>query len=248
MSDQAQNSAEHYTSYHSEDTYSLFDETWGRIKRKGRFDFEYNGKSYSCSYNSSKKKWMLFFEYLMPEYLTPDWGGEGRNKITEFTDDATDVFITTFEIEGKTVEWILNHQREWKYKLSAEHIERVLHGYSFEFVYRKIPCMVYYYGGHRSGSDPEGWYIYIRMDMQFDPTHYAPERRGEKRWSRAFYEQGLVNYDIPPDIPNVKYITFGPFKTVGELLDTVRLNDKTLRVLFDTEYDDRNVLCGDFDY
>lgn len=186
------------------------------------------------------------------------WGPGIEGKITEFSDDAIDEFITTFEIEGKTVEWIIMNQREWKYKLSAKHLEQILTGFSFKFVYHKIPCFIY--TPVKSSDEPlKGRYISIRMDQQFDPTHYAPSRAGEKLWSDAFFERNLWNNRswlgtddirhveriVPSD--HVRYLDIGPFNSIGELLDTVQLNDRTLREIFDTEYDDGAVLCGQFD-
>jgi len=54
-----------------------------------------------------------------------------------------ETFIKTYEIEGKTLEWILDHQKAWKYKLTAEHLESILnkHCFSFAFVYRKTPAI-----------------------------------------------------------------------------------------------------------
>ncbi len=243
--------AERYTSYHSDNVYSIFDKVWGQIKRKKSFDFEYNGIPYSVGFNPAEKKWTLFSHEPMHEYLMPWWPGKAGT-VTEFSDDAVDEFITAFEIEGKTVEWILNHQKEWKYKFSAAHLEKVLTGFSFVFVYRKTPCKIYR-SGHRSGPDPkdpfvyDGRYFCIWMDNLFDPTRYAPSRRGEKHWSMAGFELGIWDFAVSNDPANIRYTEIGPFKTDGELLDTIRLNDKTLRELFDTEYDDRDVLCGEFD-
>jgi hypothetical protein len=168
--------------------------------------------------------------------------------LTEFSDDAMDEFISTYEIEGKTIEWIINHQKVWKYKLSAEHLERVLTGFSFFFLYRKIPCGIF-----SSGQNPEdpfdfdGRYVFIRADTSFDPTLYSPSRPAEKPWFRAGEDQRIWDFSIPDDTKGVRILKIGPFKTDGELLDTVRFNGKTLRELFDTEYDDREVLCGEFD-
>ena len=242
-----QEATERYTSYHSDDTYSVFDRVWGSIKRKSGFSFEYNGLSYSVHFSPSEKKWTLYSNGPMNEYLMP-WSPGRTGTLTEFSDDAADEFIGTFEIEGKTVEWIINHQKEWKYKFSAEHLERVLTGFSFCFVYRKMPCAIF-----SSGQNPEdpfafdGRYVFIRTDFSFDPTQYAPSRRGEKHWYRAGEDLRIWDFGMPDETKNVRIIKIGPFKTDGELLDMVRLNGKTLRELFDTEYDDRDVLCGEFD-
>jgi len=248
--------AERYTSYHSDDTYSLFDEVRGRIKRKWNFHFEYNGIPYSAEYNPADNKWTLHshepkFAYLMP------WRESNAGTVAEFSNDAADEFISTFEIEGKTVGWILDNQRWWKYRFSAKHLEEVLTGFSFWFVYRKTPCGIFHKGN--PGEPGFGRYISIAMDQQFDPTHYAPSRAGEKLWSDAFFERNLWNNRswlgtddirhveriVPSD--HVRYLDIGPFNTIGELLDTVQLNNRTLREIFDTEYDDGAVLCGQFD-
>ena len=256
MPDHAQNTAERYTSYHSDGTYSIFDNVWGRIKRKWGFNFEYNGMPYSAEYNPTDNRWTLYsrepkFEYLMP------WAERQAGAVAEFSNDAADEFISTFEIEGKTIGWILDNQRWWKYKFSGKHLEEVLTGFSFWFVYRKTPCGIFHKGNH--GEPGSGRYFSIAMDRQFDPTHYAPSRPGEKHWYEAFFKSNLWNYRSwlgPDDIrhverivpsEHVRYLDIGPFNTDGELLDTVQLNGKTLREIFDTEYDGGAVLCGQFD-
>jgi len=79
--------------------------------------------------------------------------------------------------------------------------------------------------------------------ISFDVTHYAPLVPGAMHW---FDVQGR----FPPsdgEPQTVESIEHGPFETVGELLDAVRLNYKTLREIFDTEYDDGAVCWEMFD-
>jgi len=172
--------------------------------------------------------------------------------LTEFDWDKFDEFIETFEIEGKTVRWILEHQKEWRYKLTAEHFEKVLMGFSFWFVYRQMPCGIYYAGASCDGQDitheifgnyRRGQYLVMYPNISFDVTQYAPLVPGAEHW---FDVQG--RFPESDSVPQtVETIESGPFQTVGELLDTVRLNNKTLREIFDTEYDDGAVCCGMFD-
>jgi len=190
----------------------------------------------------------------MYKYLMPWSGGEGpRKTLAEFDGEKFDEFIETFEIEGKTVRWILEHQKEWKYNLTAEHFEKVLTGFSFFFIYRGIPCQIYY-----SGTDypqpTDGRYISLLHGVRFDPSQYAPTIPGAKHWFDVSWNLDVFDTYQPPvgcgcPVPRegAVRIAVGPFKTDGALLDTIRLNDKTLREIFDTEYDDGVVFCGMFE-
>jgi hypothetical protein len=189
----------------------------------------------------------------MYKHLMPWSGGEdNREVLAEFDRDKFEEFIDTFEIEGKTVKWILEHQKGWKYKFSAKHLEETLTGFSFWFVYRKMPCGIYYVGATRDGQDitpdifgnyRKGRYLVMYPSISFDVTQYGPLVPGAEHW---FDAQGrFPSFDSVPQI--IDMIECGPFQTDGELLDTVRLNKKTLREIFDTEYDDGAVCCGMFD-
>jgi hypothetical protein len=109
------------------------------------------------------------------------------------------------------------------------------------FIYRGLPCGIYY-GGRVKGVI-EGRYLVMSPGIHFDITPYAPVVPGAEHW---FDVQGR----FPPSdsVPQtIESIESGPFKTDGELLDTVWLNNKSLREIFDTEYDDGAVCCGMFD-
>ena len=85
----------------------------------------------------------------MSKYIEPDGvtepGQEQVLTITEFNSDDFESFIETFEIEGKTIKWILEHQREWKYLCPSAHLEK--HRYEqFCFTYKGKKYMFYYSG------------------------------------------------------------------------------------------------------
>jgi hypothetical protein len=222
MTDLGMEPAGRYVSYHSRDTYSISDTACVCIRKKQRFRFEYNGVPYSIEYRPEENKWVLLSHGQMGEYLMPWASGTLGIQVAEF-DDA-DRGIKEFEIEGKTIEWILDNQRWWKYKFSSAHLERILTGFSFCFVYRKTPCMIV-----TSGPDPkkhpfafDGRYIIIGAGTKFDPTHYAPFRRLEKHWFEASTNLGIWRPDITDrSLYNLGDIKIGPFKTDGELLDMV---------------------------
>lgn len=244
---------ERYTSYHTGGPFSILDRVRGLVYRATKteedwgFLFEYNGISYSV------RKGELLTTGLIRKYNTPSCDGEGFGEgcgykvITEFDGDKFDEFIQTFKIEGKTVEWILDHQREWKYKMSAEHFEKIVRGFSFWFLYRNIPGGLVFYQTtdkqHNSLNYPLGVYLYLYPPVSFDVTKYAPATPGATPWWEIF------NFSAGENIVTM----IGPFETVGKLLDSVRLGNKklekkTLREIFDTEYDDGDgVFCGTFD-
>ncbi|WML67922.1 MAG: hypothetical protein METHP_01490 [Methanoregula sp. SKADARSKE-2] len=234
-----------YTSYHSDKTFSILDRALQNVKNKDGVKFEYNGLEYLVTSRSFDKddKWKLCCLGPMYEYLMP-WseGDYEKPVVVEFDRDTFEEFIETFEIEGKTVKWILEHQKSWKYKFSAKHFEEILTGFSFWFVYRKMPCGIYYAGGERDTTHRAGRYISMYPSISFDVTQYAPLVPLAKHW---YDVQGRFPPDGEPQ--TVEAIESGPFQTVGELLDTVQLNYKTLREIFDTEYDDGAVCCGMFD-
>jgi hypothetical protein len=115
-----------------------------------------------------------------------------------------------------------------------------------------MPCGIYHVGASRDGVDithemfgnyHRGRYLVTYPGIHFDVTQYAPLVPGAEHW---FDVQGrFPPSDSAPQ--TIESIESGPFETVGELLDTVRLNNKTLREIFDTEYDDGDVCCGMFD-
>jgi hypothetical protein len=125
-----------YTSYQSDRTFSILDWALRSVKHKDGVKFEYNGLHYVVNSRSFDidDKWKLSCLGPMYEYLMP-WGEGDYEKpvVVEFDRDGFDEFIETFEIEGKTVKWILEHQRSWKYKFSAKHLEEMLMGFSFNF-------------------------------------------------------------------------------------------------------------------
>ena len=229
-----------YTSYHSDKTFSRL--SWARheIQNKSGFLFEYNGLQYSVGSRSfdMDDKWKLSCLGPMYEYLMP-WGkGDYEEPVlTEFDWDKFDEFIETFEIEGKTVRWILEHQKEWRYKLTAEHFEKVLMGFSFNFLYRGILCNIVH--SRSLGRDAvQGIHLRVASGVLYDVTQYAPTVPGGDYWYRHI---GLVENAKTP------ILWMGPYVTVGELLDKTGFDSKTLREIFDTDYDDGAVCCGDFD-
>jgi len=239
-----------YTSYHSDKTFSILDKAQHRIKHNTCFVFEYNGLEYHIStiHRNQLKANELWHLHTtrMPIYLMPDAGSdsEAPNFLTEFNGENFDEFIETFEIEGKTVKWVLEHQKEWKYSFSAKHLEKVLTGYSFWFIYRQMPCGIYTSGKEKRTVD--GRYITIWPCNMFDVTQYAPTIPGAEQWFHAQNRLGIFSW--PKEVTQmVETIQIGPFKTDAALLDTVHLNNKTLREIFDTEYDDGAVCCGMFD-
>ena len=247
-----------YTSYHSDKTFSILSLAKQRIKEKWALGFEYNGIQYTVRSTKSDAPDTGKLVCLGPmyEYITPWCEGEYQKPVlATFNTENFDEFIETFEIEGKTVKWVLEHQKEWKYKLTAEHFEKILTGFSFWFIYRQMPCGIHYVGAIRDGQDItaeifgnylRGRYLVMYRGGNFDPRQYAPTIPGAEHWFDAQYRLGI--FSSPKGITNtVEKIESGPFKTVGELLDTVRLNSKTLREIFDTEYDDGAVCCGMFD-
>lgn len=227
-----------YTSYHSDKTYSILEEVRRSVKAGWGFVFEYNGLHYVVNSRSfdADDKWRLYCLGLMYEYLMP-WseGDYEKPVVAEFDGDKFEEFIETFEIEGKTVKWILEHQKSWKYKLSAKHLEEVMTGFSFWFIYRGVPCTIVQKC------------FTIWPANRFDVTRYAPMVPGAEHW---YYDVALKQ-DIfslqDGETTAVGTIDCGLFKTNGELLDTVRLNGKTLREIFDTEYDDGAVCSAAFD-
>lgn len=249
-----------YTSYHSDKTFSILEDARGWISRGVATGFEYNGLQYGFDYPPQDTTkpivgWRLISR-PMDKFQSPDDSGvvEKPTLRAEFDGNKFEEFIETFEIEGKTVKWILEHQKSWKYKLSAKHFEEILTGFSFWFIYRKMPCGIHYVGATRDGQDitqeifgnyRRGRYLSMYPSISFDVTQYAPLVPGAMHW----YD---VQGRFPPsdgdgELQIVESIEHGPFETVGELLDTVRLNYKTLREIFDTEYDDGAVCCGMFD-
>jgi len=239
-----------YTSYHSEKTFSILDRALENVKNKGGVKFEYNGLEYLVRSRSfdMDDKWKLSCLGPMYEYLMP-WseGDYEKPVLTEFDRDQFDEFTEKFEIEGKTVRWILEHQKEWRYKLTAEHFEKVLMGFSFWFVYRQMPCGIYHSGVDGRPPHPtDGRYICMWPSVQYDVTQYAPVVPGAEHWFDAHGSLGIFSW--PTGVPKtVEIIGSGPFKTDGALLDTVLINGKRLREIFDTEYDDGEVFCGMFD-
>jgi hypothetical protein len=218
-------SPQNYTSYHHPE------KSLPRCSTSA--SFEYNGIYYILTNTT------LVIYGVWPRYLSPYCGG-GWKTLIEFNADDCSQFIRTYEIEGKTLEWILEHQREWKYKLTAEHFERVLTGFSFVFVYRGMPCYIYYSGEHGKPRSSDGRYIRIVTQQLFDVTPYAPLTPAAEHW---------VNH-IPGyywDETTSNQIVIGPFKKDSDLLDTVAFDRKKLREIFDTEYDDGAVLCGVFE-
>jgi hypothetical protein len=244
---------ERYTSYHSDKTFSILDSGSGwarrRINENSPFSFEFNGKYYTMEPQHSEpiKKWYVISHGLMYKYLMPWSGGEGeREALGEFIGDTFDEFIDTFVIEGKTVRWILEHQKEWKFKMTAKHFEEILTGFSFTFIYRNTPCRIAGGKGERHFSALHG--------VRFDPSGYAPNTPGAPHWFDESQRLGAFSCQ-PEDAPDRVWISSGPFRTDAELLDTVVVTyatprgvvRKTLREIFDTEYDDGEVFCGMFE-
>jgi hypothetical protein len=124
------------------------------------------------------------------------------------------------------------------YKLTAEHLESILndHCFGFAFVYRKTPCYIGEWGRAPNGIDRE-YYMTISFSEQYDVTPYAPSTPGAEHWTHDFLR--ITNNSKAS-------ITLGPYASMGELIDRIRFGEKTLRELFDTEYDDATTLCGCF--
>ncbi|WML67909.1 MAG: hypothetical protein METHP_01477 [Methanoregula sp. SKADARSKE-2] len=227
-----------YTSYHSDKTFSILEDARGRISRGGSTFFEYNGLDCRLGgqYQRPVKPGVLELTASpMCKYLTPIGCEREQEVFVQFDGDKFEEFIETFEIEGKTVKWILEHQKSWKYKFSAKHLEETLAGFSFWFIYRGLPCTIY----QRCFT--------IWPARRFDVTQYAPVVPGAEHW---FYDAARKQ-DIfslqDGETTAVGTIECGMFKTDGELLDCVQLNNKTLREIFDTEYDDGAVCSAAFD-
>ena len=240
------NPPERYTSYHPNKTYSLLEKARRRIKDQScGCVFEYNGMRYSFFKQAStpNNDWRLVGNQ-MSKYVETDGitepGQEHILTITEFNGDDFESFVETFEIEGKTVKWILEHQRTWKYKLTAEYFERVLTGYSFCFVYRGTPCHIYTSKEYANPRPTDGRYLRILAGIQYDVARYAPLSPNAEHWITDM--PGYYDTELTPN-----NIIIGPFQTVGGLLDTIQFGGKTLREIFDDEYNDGDVLCGIFD-
>jgi hypothetical protein len=244
MKDMSESSSR-YTSYHSDKTFSILVRAVQAVKNKEGFEFENSGLQYSVrsrSYNLDEK-WVLICVGQMYEYLMPWAGATGEVEVlAELDRENFEKFIETFEIEGKTVRWILEHQKEWKYKLTANHLEKILTGFSFWFVYRKMPGAIY--SGGRIPRTVDGRYILLLPAIRFDVTSYAPTVPGAEHWLKAGERQDIFMRHESSDCVDVE---IGPFKTDGELLDSVKFNGKTLREIFDTEYDDGEIFCGEFE-
>jgi hypothetical protein len=174
-----------YTSYHSDTTFSILDKVRRYIPLNLSNSFEYNGLKYHLGYPTQPFKSSGLWELTsrpMDRYLTT--GGtapsEPSKRQAEFEGAKFDEFIETFEIEGKTVKWVLEHQKEWKYLFSAAHLERVLTGFSFWFIYRQVPCYVTHADMMRRKNAPRGRYLRVYPGVRFDVTPYAPITPGAK--------------------------------------------------------------------
>jgi len=241
---------ERYTSYHHpEKIFSTLKWVQKRVKEGVCASFEYDGILYNLDQLSKDSpNWDgtisldvagPMFRYVMP------WGGAGDpfnskppTPLATFRGDEFDEFIATYEIEGRTLEWILEHQREWKYTMDAAHLESILNKqcFSFAFVYRMTPCYIGEWDIAPNGIDRE-YYITLSFGEQYDIASYAPVTSGAEHWTEAFLR--ITNNSKAS-------ITLGPYATMGELLDRIRFGEKTLREIFNTEYDDGEVLCGCF--
>jgi hypothetical protein len=225
-----------YTSYRSDKTFSILDHTL-RALGKGQVDFEYNGILYSIC--RDRIVFTSMSKYLMPYRISKP------TCLTQFNPEIlTDIkqafeFINTYEIEGKTILWLLEHQKEWKYNLSASHFEKY-RGDNFWFVYQKLPAVI------------SGFTITLYPAVTFDVTHYRLSYEAARLtephlyWDITPYWQDIL-YEVcvhPKGKRTASPIQIGPFKNVSELLDIVQLNDKTIRTIFDTEYDDGPNLIG----
>jgi hypothetical protein len=228
---------ERYTSYHNpEKPFSILNEDRTDIQQRWLCrEFEYNGLTYGLSvYSGELATYGPALKYLMP------WDDRKRQVLATFTDFST--FIKTYEIEGRTLEWILDHQREWKYKMTAEHVEWNAGGFTFAFVYKKIPCCIHEYLSQEWAAKVgwiEGYYIDIGITQKvlFDVAPYSPLTPGAEHWTHDFLKVTEHSEES---------IKLGPYATMGELLDGIRFGEKTLREIFDTEYDDATTLCGCF--
>jgi hypothetical protein len=78
----------------------------------------------------------------------------------------------------------------------------------------------------------------VASGVRYDVTEYAPLMPGAGYWYDHF---ALVENAKTP------ILWLGPYATIGELLDKTGFDGKTLREIFDTEYDDGAVCCGTFD-
>lgn len=224
-----------YTSYRSDKTFSILGHAL-RALGKVQVDFECNGLLYSIC--RDRIVFTPMSQYLMPYQINKP------TCLTQFNPEIlTDIkqtfeFISTYEIEGKTILWLLEHQKEWKYNLSASHFEKY-RGDNFWFVYQKLPVVI------------SGFTVTLYPTVTFDVTHY------HLSYEAARLTEPPVYWDITPYWQDILYevcvhpkekrpptIRMGPFKNVSELLDVVQLNDKTIRTIFDTEYDDGSNLIG----
>ena len=199
---------ERYTSYQSDKTHSILDD-----KRRGGI-FEYNGIEYDIDNHSLVVRGEMY-RYVMP------WGGAGDPRdpqppqpLAEFTD--FELFIETFEIEGKTVKWILEHQKAWKYLCPSEHLEKTQWEYFF-FTYKGKK----YYFSSVFGS-------FARTDIS-------------KTWSDGYY------FNTVNTATEKIEVMVGPFENYNEILRKVYIDNKPLKVLFDTEYDDDKVMKASYD-
>jgi hypothetical protein len=242
MADNLAETPRRYTSYHSDKTFSILEDVRGFISRGLGNSFEYNGLQYwfgrlYLDQFKTGNLWRLKSN-RMKMFLTTDADPDDQKSTLNatFDGDKFDAFIETFEIEGKTVRWVLEHQKCWKYIFSSEHFEKVLTGYGFEFVYRGVLCNVTSAGMMPIRNAP-GRYLRIASGVLYDVTQYAPVVPGAEYW-----------YNRIGEVDNAKtpIIWMGPFVTDGELLDKTGFNGKTLREIFDTEYDDGEVCCGMF--
>ena len=266
-----------YTSYYSDVTFSILDRVLGDVSRKWGFSFKHNGLKYSVGsriFQADVKcggyiddGWGLFCIGPVHEYVMP-WseGDFGKPLLTSFDRGDFEKIIDIFEIEGKTVRWILEHQKEWKYKLPASHLEKILPGWGFEFVYRGIVCFMFYRS--HEGRVPlkerdRGFFLEVSVGFQFDVSQCAPCVPGAEHWFDVVFRESeypdcknCVNAckierkqecnNEPCPVCPISYMWLGPYLTVGKLLDGVNFGGKTLREIFDTEYDDGKVLCGMF--
>lgn len=231
------NPPERYASYHHppEKTHSILERANVYAQTGGNFSFEYNGIGYRLICRaSSGSGGSMHICGTVPHYVVPYWDGEER-EIATFTDFTS--FISTYAIEGRTLEWILEHQREWKYQCPAAHLESILneHCLGFAFVYRKTPCYIAEWDRAPNGVDRE-YYMTLSFGKQYDVASYAPVTPGAEHWTHRFIQVTGNGSDI----------TVGPYATIGELLDRILVGGKTLREIFDTEYDDGPILCGWF--
>nr|WP_319378330.1 hypothetical protein [uncultured Methanocorpusculum sp.] len=234
-----------------------------KMLERGSYYFVHNGYEYVLDKNG------LDTQGAMEKYHTNfSMSGSRRSaQVSSFKAEDFDAFISEFTLDGTTVEDALAHQRGWRKLCDVGLFLSELWGEEYTGFYKGFWFAIdengdYLYFIHEPPKLPAE-----RLDITFGPfedtsalfkmLHIDGEPFDEELLVNGFGDYNGLEIRIKENGKCISFVFdpvklpaeridmgFGPVERTGDLLKKTRINGKTFWDIYDTEYDDGEVLRG----